>query len=329
MKESFAYCEQCNQIVEYLTEQKYVKGNAFGYNKDYLAKNAFCPVCQNQVFVKDYHDFNLHSKESIWKKLNGYLSVDQLQELLEKYDIGKRPFALAIGLGEQTFTNYLSGKIPSKSNEQLLLHVYHDPTFYMELIEQNKNLLTDIAYKKTIAAAQKQLNIKDQNFDSEISLYAAYLIMLCGDITHLQLQKLLYYAQALSIIYYGKYAFSDDCEAWVHGPVFKNIYDIYKDYKYENINSNQNIPSLKPEQKELLDTVAKTFGKYSGRILEEFTHKELPWKKAREGITDDEKSERIIHKDLIKEYFLEVKQKYNLVSFDDINTYINALLQGL
>ena len=68
-----------------------------------------------------------------------------------------------------------------------------------------------------------------------------------------------------------------------------------------------------------------SFGKYSGKVLEEFTHKELPWLKAREGLSQDEPSTRIIDNDLIFEYYTSIKNKYNIVSLADIQSYIDKL----
>ncbi len=67
------------------------------------------------------------------------------------------------------------------------------------------------------------------------------------------------------------------------------------------------------------------FEKYSGKVLEEFTHKELPWLKAREGLAQNEPSTRIIDNNLIFEYYTSIKNKYNIVSLADIQSYIDKL----
>lgn len=133
--------------------------------------------------------------------------------------------------------------------------------------------------KKTTTAAKNLLN-KDET--SLLFIYAAYIIEKCGDVTPLQLQKMLYYTQACFIIFYNKFAFSDECEAWVHGPVYRSVYEKYKDYKYESITQKSKLPELKSEEEVILNLVIDNFGRYSGKILEEFTHKELPWLKASE-----------------------------------------------
>jgi len=48
------------------------------------------------------------------------------------------------------------------------------------------------------------------------------------DITDLKLQKLLYYAQGMSLGMRGTCMFADPIEAWQHGPVVPHVYQIYK-----------------------------------------------------------------------------------------------------
>lgn len=47
-------------------------------------------------------------------------------------------------------------------------------------------------------------------------------------ITHLKLQKLLYYAQGISLALYDKELFYENIEAWPHGPVVRNVYNNYE-----------------------------------------------------------------------------------------------------
>jgi uncharacterized phage-associated protein len=46
-----------------------------------------------------------------------------------------------------------------------------------------------------------------------------------SNLTHLKLQKLLYFAQGLHLAYSGSPLFDDPIEAWRHGPVVRSIYN--------------------------------------------------------------------------------------------------------
>jgi len=40
----------------------------------------------------------------------------------------------------------------------------------------------------------------------------------------LALQKMLYYVQGIHMALFGKEVFREECEAWAHGPVFREVY---------------------------------------------------------------------------------------------------------
>ena len=146
------------------------------------------------------------------------------------------------------------------------------------------------------------------------------------------IQKLLYFSQGFHKAFTGEYLFEDDCEAWVHGPVYRNIYDKYKDYGCNPIEEKKlefENTSLAEDEKKLLDCIVHYFGCYSGKVLEKMTHTEEPWRVARRGLNDWESSERIISKESISTYFAEVKSKYKMLNFTDIKDYTTNLFDKL
>jgi len=126
--------------------------------------------------------------------------------------------------------------------------------------------------------------------------------------------------------------FEEDCEAWVHGPVYRNVYEKYRSYGFNPIEeeelSFENI-NLTEDEKELLNHVVLYFGCYSGKILENMTHSEEPWRAARRGLMDWENSDRIIEKEEIDSYFSKVKEKYEMLNLTDIKDYPKDLFSKL
>ena len=59
------------------------------------------------------------------------------------------------------------------------------------------------------------------------------------------------------------------------------------------------------------------------------THSEHPWLIARNGLSDDSPSNRIIEKDLIEKYFEEIKRKYNMLNTSDVRDYSKELFEKL
>lgn len=130
-------------------------------------------------------------------------------------------------------------------------------------------------------------------------------------ITHLKLQKLLYNAQGVCLAITGNKLFSDDLEAWDHGPVVRNVYDTYCVFGRNPIiipptpENNKIIDKIESdtEIKNILDLVYDSFSIYTAWQLREMSHvKDGPWDKTEKN--------KVISTDLIKEYFAkEVVEK--------------------
>lgn len=125
-------------------------------------------------------------------------------------------------------------------------------------------------------------------------------------LTNKKLQKLLYYSQAWSLVLNNKELFKDEIEAWVHGPAIPRIYQHYKSFSYNDIKEDVNIKDLdvlSEEEKTLLDSIWKIYGKYDGNYLELLSHSEEPWQVARKGLENYEISRSLISKNIMKIYY--------------------------
>lgn len=149
----------------------------------------------------------------------------------------------------------------------------------------------------------------------QYNLIADYFIGLSNEtqtpITNLKLQKLVYYAQAWSMAINKTELFSEDFQAWVHGPVLPQLYNDYRNYGWkpilrEDLNE-ETFNALKeqlPENvKKLLAEVEYEYFGLSAYELEKLTHNEDPWLITREGLPDDAPSDKVIAKPLMRDYY--------------------------
>lgn len=120
--------------------------------------------------------------------------------------------------------------------------------------------------------------------------------------TNLKLQKLVYYAQAWSLVFLAEPLFNDDFQAWVHGPVIVELYNKYKKNPYA-LNIPENCPELNKNVVDILIQVLNVYGRYNAKYLEGLTHSEEPWINARGGISPEARSNNIISKEEIKKYY--------------------------
>lgn len=110
--------------------------------------------------------------------------------------------------------------------------------------------------------------------------------------------------------------------------------DMFKNFKYNPIEDNRflmlknRFQEMTGEEKEVIDLVVETFGMYSGTALERITHREKPWKDAREGYLPTEHSYKVISKESIKEYFQSVYEEYDITGTEGILAYISHQLNN-
>lgn len=107
-----------------------------------------------------------------------------------------------------------------------------------------------------------------------------------GDlISNLKLQKLVYYAQGFHLALFDRPLFSEEIQAWTHGPVVPCLYHTYKEYGQGSIPAPVDIDfdRFDIETREFLDEVYSVFGQFSAWKLRNMTHEEPPWRDAGAG----------------------------------------------
>lgn len=319
MKEKKIFCEECRKLVNYKISEKETTRKLKDTNVKFIEKIATCCECGYEVYVDELNDLNLDELYNQYRIANDVITLNKIRQIPEMYDIGKRPLSIVLGWGEQTFTRYYDGYIPTQQYSKLLETIFEDPYAFLTILVSNKDQISKVAYTKSRKAAEK-LMYKDC---ISIDIVSNYILSQCNDITPLALQKALYYAQGFYFAFFNGFLLKENCEAWVHGPVYREIYNMYSNYKYDTIDDIESVdPNVfTPNQKLILDNVIKSFCCYSGKVLEGFTHNETPWNKTRGDLPNEMASNRVIEKSLICEYFTNVVKKYNMLNPSDISKY--------
>ena len=196
--------------------------------------------------------------------MEGIVTIDDIEKLMKIYKIGKAPLSLALGFGEVTITRYLDGQIPSKEYSEIIRKALTSPAFMKKMLDAHRDKIAVTAYNKAMQAADEVMNLFSV---SEKMLRAiSYLFRELEEVTPLMLQKLLYFIQGIHLAFYGTSVFPEDCEAWVHGPVYREVYDLFRDFKYNPIEDvrfsvlNGTNVELSTDEKRVMDLVINTFG---------------------------------------------------------------------
>jgi uncharacterized phage-associated protein len=129
------------------------------------------------------------------------------------------------------------------------------------------------------------------------------------NLTNLKLQKLLYYIQAWSLAIRGTRFIDCEFEAWIHGPVCRELYDRFKGlYTFVSLETEDYesvVSAIQEEDREFIDFILDNYGGFSGSELENMSHQELPWQDARKGCRQYEFSNNVISEKIMEEYYGE------------------------
>jgi uncharacterized phage-associated protein len=132
---------------------------------------------------------------------------------------------------------------------------------------------------------------------------AAYIVKEHGPLSAMKLQKLVYYSQAWSLVWDDRQLFRESVEAWANGPVVRELYERHRgqfelcDWPWGNV------AVLDGEARETVDAVLQYYGPRSAQWLSDLTHREDPWREAREGIPDGERGAAKISLATMAEYY--------------------------
>lgn len=326
----FDFCTSCRKETSYKMRKKTVSKVIKDKIYEFEITVAVCDECGKEMDIPGLLDSNIKSIDEQYRQAEGLISVDDIQKLMDIYNIGKSPLSIALGFGEITITRYMSGQMPSKEYSDIIKKALFSPDYMITLMNENAEKMGETAYKKAIKAAEEIAGLFCVS--DKMLLVLSYIFEQMKEVTPLALQKILYFIQGIYMVLYDKPLYEEDCMAWVHGPVYEEVYDLFKDFKYNPIEDDRfaifknRFDELGEHEKKVIDLVINTFGKYSGKVLEDITHEELPWKNARAGYDASEPSREIISKDEIKNYFISVADRYGVDTEDKLNSYIQSYM---
>lgn len=325
------FCIECRKETEYLLQKRDIIKTIRDKDYTFGITVAVCAECGKEMSIPGLIDKNVREIDEQYRAIEGLVSIDDIERLMKIYKIGKAPLSLALGFGEVTIPRYLEGQVPSKEYSDVVRAALASPAYMKQKLIENRDKLTDAAYKKAMAAADSIESLF--SVSDKMLRVIAYVFEKLEEVTPLMLQKLLYFIQGIYSALYGRPIFEEDCRAWVHGPVYPEVYELFRDFKYNPIDDARfalfegTAAALTEEEKNVIDLVVNTFGMYGGKVLERITHNEDPWKEARKGYGDSIPSSELLPKERIMRYYEAINDKYGIGTEEGIKTYINDMLE--
>ncbi|MBR4777760.1 MAG: hypothetical protein IK007_09140 [Lachnospiraceae bacterium] len=267
------------------------------------------------------------------------ISKEELNKLLRKYAIGKKPLAKLLGWGETTIVLYCGmDTIPSNEYTQTLYRLYTDKDSFWELLSGNRDKLTEVAYRKCLSKLYKPV------LDSRILLIAQYLIDISPyPLSQAHLDILLIWAQILSLKFLNKPVFED-----VYQPTkgngnspYRMVAEAYRDNLFfvgntpessavlkENLTKYFNISPDKvidDETKNILSFVTEFFSWYGERA---FTNM-LAAERFRLCGPPNTKNRRYVSIELMKKIYGDIFEQAKVKKLKDVESFVFKRLEAI
>ncbi|MCM1122191.1 MAG: DUF4065 domain-containing protein [Eubacterium sp.] len=325
------FCIECRRETEYFLQKREIVKTIKDKDYTFSITVAVCAECGEEMSIPGLIDKNIQEVDEQYRTAEGLVSIEDIEKLMKIYKIGKSPLSLTLGFGEVTIPRYLEGQVPSKEYSDIVRSALASPAYMKQKLIQNREKITEAAYKKAMAEADSLESLF--SVSEKMLRVIAYVFERLEEVTPLMLQKLLYFIQGIYSAIYEKPIFIEDCRAWVHGPVYPEVYDLFRDFKYNPIEDARfallegTEDALTDDERKAIDLVVNTFGIYGGKVLERIAHNEEPWKEARRGYGEGIPSSELLSKERIMRYYMMVKQKYRIETENGLMHYIHDMLK--
>jgi len=305
----------CDQDVDVIIKKEIEVHCLKGADVRCEVENVYCQKCGAQVYIPMINDRNLDCINLAYREQHGIITIHEIEELLERYDIGAKPLAHLLGWGEVTIIRYLKGQIPDRIHSDIL-KALNDPQVFASIFDQNQHKLTSVA-KKKVSAAIRSLNdihsperikvnnllaaYNDEpnicngytNFDLEKLIQVIlYFALLEGAVYITKMNKLLWYSDMLHYKRTGNMAITGlSYKHNYHGPtpkwydfLYGSLQDVYitlidDEFGTKIIPLKEALTTnLSEEEMNVLDTVAQKFRGWNASKISKYSHKEKAYR---------------------------------------------------
>jgi len=253
------------------------------------------------------------------------LTKEEILKILDQYRIGKKPLAGLLGWGATTVMQYLSSdSIPDNEYTKKLKRILDDPGYYREILIAQKNNITGVAYKKSLAAV-------DNLFKGSPILECAAWACACIDeklsetgkqgskevciVGLLRLESVLLWSQIFAIRLLGKPLFEDEFQPGKTGMPYKVIEDAYARIVTMPVSNKD---ALLPEEKELIAKVNDVLMWYGPTALSELMKAENYRLCGAPGA----RKRRIVRTETLRKAYSEVFDQAGVRKLKDIESYL-------
>lgn len=135
-----------------------------------------------------------------------------------------------------------------------------------------------------------------------------YVVTYLNGVPAMRLHKLLYYAQAWNLVREGVPLFDERIEAWINGPVVKDVYD-FDCHRYTIYScTDGNLSNLLECERRTINFVLMYYGVLDSQELKNLVMSEDPFVEARRGLDCWDRGDREITRESMIAYYSRIRE---------------------
>ncbi|MGM0379907.1 MAG: type II TA system antitoxin MqsA family protein [Bacillota bacterium] len=263
---------------------------------------------------KMMNENSLRMKDAYRSKV-GLLTSKEIKNIRKKYGISQLDLAKIIGIGEKTITRYENHQVQDKAYDRLLKKISKDPSWFLELVKDSKDELSDKSYKKLVKNGNREYRNKQNEYlietieamyaefhqedrgNSELNLdkvveMVNYLASKISNLYKVKLMKLLWYSDSISYKLKNRSISGLVYKALPMGAVPESYQEILElegiRYDVHLINGNESyhflpdndyqIKNLSDDEIKILDEVIHKYGVLDTQVLIDKMHDEVAYR---------------------------------------------------
>jgi len=323
-------CLECGATNTYEFRDTTREYEGDGYHFELTVTVPFCKVCGAPIYDEELEQDIAQRANEMIRQQCGIITRDEILEILERYNVSQKFLSRLMGWGEITLTRYISGNYTPNAANSSRLKELKNPYVFQMLLQNFYDGLPgkedEKLFKKARAACHGEINKVEEKNGKIFSVVNWFLSRSSEDapLTHLALQKLLYFVQGWSRALLGEPMFADECQAGVHGMVYPVVYDMFKQFGAAPLPRMEEMSAFEEREQTILNAVKRYyFDIYCTKALEEICHREEPYIETAGGI-----HHTVMTVDRIFAYYSRICQIYNISmeNMSNVKTYLNTVL---
>ncbi len=130
----------------------------------YKARYEYCDKADEYYSSEDMIEYNDVSMKDEYRRKKRLLTYIEIINIRKKYSISQKDLSNLLGWGEKTITRYEGHQVQDMAHDAVLRKISSDPEWFLELLEQGKDKISETAYEKYKNEISKEYEAVKDNY---------------------------------------------------------------------------------------------------------------------------------------------------------------------